>query len=159
MQISIRQATIEDAPTLTRLLCELNYFQRLEKQSYEETLSQVRRQLAGELSSDCHSIYVAEDENTSLTGYAAVHWLPYLFLPGPEGYVSELFISVSARSQGVGTRLLETIRQDAQKRGCTRLSLVNMRQRESYQRGFYKSRGWQERPEAANFILKIGDND
>ena len=51
-----------------------------------------------------------------------------------------------------------SIRQDAQKRGCSRLSLVNMRQRESYQRGFYKSRGWQERPEAANFILILGDN-
>ena len=159
MQISIRQATIEDASALTRLLRELNYFQRLEEQSYEETLSQVSRQLAGDLYSGSHSIYVAEDENNSLTGYAAVHWLPYLFLPGPEGYVSELFVSESARSQGVGTRLLETISQDAHKLGCSRLSLVNIRQRESYQRGFYKSRGWQERPEAANFILLIGDNN
>lgn len=155
MQISIRQATIEDASALTRLLRELNYFQRLEEQSYEETLSQVRRQLTGDLSSDSHNLYVAEDENDNLKGYAAVHWQPYLFLPGPEGFVSELFVSVSARGQGFGTRLLETIRQEAQQRGCSRLSLVNMRQRESYQRGFYKSRGWQERPEAANFLLAL----
>jgi len=127
----------------------------LEEQIYEETLAQVERQLASDLSTDSHTLYVAMDDNGSLSGYAAVHWLPYLFMPGPESYVSELFVAIDARGQGTGTQLLETIRLEAQQRGCSRLSLVNMRQRESYQRGFYKSRGWQERPEAANFIQKI----
>lgn len=155
MQTSIRQATIQDAPALTQLLRELNYFHQLEEQSYEETLLQVEHQLEADLSTDTHTLYVAEDENGKLSGYATVHWLPYLFLPGPEGYVSELFVSPKSRGQGSGTRLLETIRQEAQQRGCSRLSLINMRQRESYQRGFYKSRGWQESPEAANFIMSL----
>ena len=155
MQISIRKATIQDAQALTHLLRGLNYFQRLEDQIYSETLIQVENQLSHELSSDSHTLFVAEDENGHLKGYIAVHWLPYLFMPGPEGYISELFVSIDARGQGIGTRLLKTIYMEAQKRGCTRLSLINMRQRESYQRGFYKSRGWQERPEAANFLLAL----
>ncbi len=155
MQILIRKATTQDIPALTHLLRGLNYFQRLEDQTYSETLAQVERQISADLSSDSHTLLVAEDENGSLKGYSAVHWLPYLFMPGPEGYISELFVSIDERSQGIGTRLLESIRLEAQKRGCTRLSLINMRQRESYQRGFYKSRGWQERPEAANFILLL----
>ncbi len=88
-------------------------------------------------------------------GYAAVHWLPYLFMPGPEGFVSELFIDDEARGQGIGTKLLESVKQEAQARGCTRLSLINLRDRESYQRGFYAKLGWQERPDAANFILRL----
>jgi len=155
MQITIRQATKRDASALTRLLRALNYFHQLEDQTYVETLAQVERQLETGLSTDSHALFIAEDDKGNLIGYAAVHWLPYLFISGPEGYVSELFVAIDARGQGIGTRLLETTRLEAQKRGCTRLSLINMRQRESYQRGFYKSRGWQERPEAINFILML----
>lgn len=36
--------------------------------------------------------------------------------------------------------------------GCQRLSLINLRRRESYERQFYIKAGWQERAEAANFI-------
>lgn len=117
--------------------------------------AQVERHLSANLSSDDHTLLVSEDENGNLKAYSAVHWLPYLFMPGSEGYISELFVSIDSRSLGIGTRLLDTIRLEAQQRGCTRLSLINMRHRESYQRGFYKSHGWQERPEAANFLLTL----
>lgn len=51
-----------------------------------------------------------------IVGYIAVHWLPYLFLPAPEGYVSELFVSESVRGQGIGTQLLETVTIEAKRR-------------------------------------------
>ena len=75
------------------------------------------------------SIYVAEAEAGDLLGYVSVHWLPYLFLPGPEGFVSELFIRKTARGQGVGTQLLQTVQTEAEQRGCSRLSLLNNRDR------------------------------
>jgi GNAT superfamily N-acetyltransferase len=102
-----------------------------------------------------HSVYVAETAQGELAGYLSVHWLPYLFLPGPEGYISELFVRPEARGQGIGSRLLEAAREEAEARGCTRLSLLNMRNRESYLRGFYGQHGWEERPDAANFILRL----
>ena len=90
-----------------------------------------------------------------MVGYAAVHWLPYLLLAGPEGYVSELFVRDSEQGKGVGTKLLEVVKREAEERGCSRLMLLNMRYRESYQRGFYKKLGWQEREDAANFVLQL----
>jgi len=101
---------------------------------------------------DSHTVYVAEDSAGAVVGYAAVHWLPYMLLAGPEGYVSELFIQESARGKGAGTKLLEVIEAEAKERGCSRLMLLNLRQRESYQREFYKKHGWEERPGVANFV-------
>ena len=74
---------------------------------------------------------------------------------GPEGFVSELFVRDSARGHGVGKQLLEAIETEARARGCVRLSLINLRSRESYQRQFYIKAGWEERNEAANFIYRI----
>jgi GNAT superfamily N-acetyltransferase len=79
-----------------------------------------------------------------------------LLLSGPEGYVSELFVAEGARGRGVGTRLIEAVEALARERGCSRLLLLNVRERESYERGFYAARGWQERPGVANFIKPLG---
>ena len=84
-----------------------------------------------------------------------MHYLPYFFLLGPEGYISELFISAEARGQGVGTALLEQVTADARKRGCVRLSLINSRTRESYLRQFYEKHGWKERTEVAAFVFPL----
>ncbi len=104
---------------------------------------------------DSRLILVAELPSGEVAGYCAVHWLPYLILTGPEGYVSELFIKEEFRGQGVGSQLLETIKAKARDRGCSRLMLLNMRKRESYKRQFYSKQGWEERSEAANFILPL----
>ena len=116
---------------------------------------QVGKQLNSCLVDNSHTVLVAVTAPDRIVGYAAVHWLPYLFMPGPEGFVSELFIDDVARGQGIGTQLLENVKQEAQARGCTRLSLINIRDRESYQRSFYAKLGWQERPDAANFIFRM----
>jgi GNAT superfamily N-acetyltransferase len=84
-----------------------------------------------------------------------VHWLPYLFFSGPEGFVSELFVGGPSRGQGVGRQLLEAVKVEATERGCVRLQLINFRDRESYQRGFYQKCGWEERGTAANFVLQF----
>jgi len=76
-------------------------------------------------------------------------------MAGPEGYVSELFVRDDARGQGVGRQLLRIIEVEARGRGCQRLSLINLRNRESYQRQFYLKAGWHERSEAANFVYAI----
>jgi hypothetical protein len=51
--------------------------------------------------------------------------------------------------------LLNAIETEARALGCPRLSLVNLRNRESYQRQFYVKAGWQERTEAANFTCML----
>lgn len=152
MDVTIRLAGLDDAGRLSSLLREIGLFPAMQAESAAETRDRVRRHLAQCLQDDSHSVYIAEDREQGLIAYAAVHWLPYLFLKGPEGFVSELFVSQAARGQGVGARLLEAVKAEARQRGCARLSLINMRNRESYQRGFYEKQGWDERPDVANFV-------
>jgi GNAT superfamily N-acetyltransferase len=102
-------------------------------------------------------VYVARAAGKAVLGYVSVHWLPYLIHTGPDGYISELFIRDSARGQGIGARLLETVEAEGIRRGSRRLMLLNMRQRESYQRGFYAKHGWEERLQAATFVKILGN--
>ncbi len=155
MEIKIRKAGPTDVPALTELLRSLGLFAHINAETPQATEERVRKHLALCLSDDSHLILVAQFPEGELAGYCAVHWLPYLILAGPEGYVSELFIHEKFRGQGIGAQLLEAIQVEAQKRGCSRLMLLNMRKRESYQRQFYSKHGWEERPDAANFILPL----
>ncbi len=151
----IRRARHEDADRLADFLRGLHHFSRLEAQTPETTKRQVQAHLALCLADDSHSVYLAVGANGDVLGYASVHWLPYLFLPGPEGYVSELFVAEAARGHGVGTELLQVVKEEGRSRGCARLDLINLRDRESYQRGFYAKDGWRERMDAANFIFDL----
>ncbi|MCL4296544.1 MAG: GNAT family N-acetyltransferase [Anaerolineae bacterium] len=156
MTFTIRKAQSNDAETLTQLILDIGWFQHyFEGASPAEVQARVAHKLQLNLADNSHSIYVAGISEQEIAGYATVHWLPYLFLPGPEGFISELFVQESARGQGVGGRLLAAVKAEAIERGCSRLSLINMRSRESYQRGFYNKQGWDERPEAANFVLRL----
>lgn len=153
MSIQIRPATAEDVPSIAAILKV--WFARLAAEPDDALKERILRHLQLSCADDSHSVYVAEDTAGVVVGYGAVHWLPYLILAGPEGYVSELFVHPEAQGQGVGTQLLETIKQEGLKRGCARLMLLNIRSRESYQRGFYTKNGWEERPDAANFVYRL----
>lgn len=153
MEVRIRRATLDDARHLALLLQGIGWFAAFKGGDIDDSTAQVQARLRECLADSSHSVYVAESPSEEIVGYGSVHWLPYLFMSGTEGYVSELFVSEMARGQGVGRKLLDAIATEARARGCTRLSLINLRHRESYQRQFYIKAGWQERGEAVNFVL------
>jgi GNAT superfamily N-acetyltransferase len=153
--ITIRMATLDDARQLASLLRGIGWFDAFNAGQLDELAAQVRRRLEQCFADGSHSIFVAEEKAGEIAGYGSVHWLPYLFLSGPEGFVSELFVSASARGRGIGRELLKVIENEARARGCQRLSLNNLRDRESYKRQFYVKAGWRERGEAANFIYAL----
>ena len=157
MDIQIRKATDQDAPAIAELLRSLELFAHIQAQTPETVREQVSLNLGLCTANNSHSVYVAQDSDGITLGYCAVHWLPYLLFPGPEGYVSELFLRESSRGLGIGGQLLKTATAEAKKRGCSRMMLLNLRDRESYKRGFYKKQGWKERQEAINFLLKMGE--
>jgi len=154
MSIIIRLADEGDIPGITDILRNLGWFDKLSAAPLEVARGQISRHLALCMKDESHTVYVAE-EGGVIEGYVSVHWIPYLFLRGPEGYISELVVSDPNRSHGIGAQFLEKVKADAVKRGCSRLSLVNSRNRESYQRGFYQKHGWTERTDMANFVFKI----
>jgi len=104
----IRKAAATDTESIVNILRGLNWFAILDAESPDQTLARVARHLALCLADTSHSVYVAETTAGAVVGYIAVHWQPSLFLPGPEGYISELFVEAAARGQGLGRQLLLT---------------------------------------------------
>jgi len=158
MTDAIRPATPDDAPQLAALLRTLERFDWLRDQPLEALVDRVHADLVAAAGRQARSIYVAApagEGGATVAGYIAIHWLPYLILPGPEGFVSELFVAPAARGRGLGSRLLAAAVAEARARGCSRLGLLNNRHRESYERGFYARHGWQERDDMANFVLNL----
>lgn len=149
--VSIRPATAADAGAIAAILQDLGWFKHLNALDPAQAASQVARQLALDLAGDSHLVLVAQEPGGQVVAYGAVHWLPYLIKPGPEAYVSELFVREAWRGQGVGGTLLAAMEQKARARGCSQLMLVNSQERDSYRRAFYAKQGWQERPAMANF--------
>jgi N-acetylglutamate synthase-like GNAT family acetyltransferase len=155
MDIQIRKAKTTDVAAISNLLRSLALFASINNEEAKSTQQRVQEHFTLCVSDDSHLILVAQTADGEITGYCAVHWLPYLILAGPEGYVSELFIKEEFRSQGIGHGLLEAIKVEAQNRGCSRLMLLNIRNRDSYKRQFYSKHGWEERPDAANFVFQL----
>ncbi len=99
-------------------------------------------------------LLVAEIEG-QVVGHAVWHVAPCLYLPGPEGYVSDFFVNESYRGMKVGSALMRALKDGAKQEGCFRLNLLTRKTRESYQRGFYAKQGFRERPGTANFVLEL----
>lgn len=149
--MKIRKAKFEDVGAITEILRSLGWYAHMDAEPREDTEKRIAAHLALCHADNSHSVYVAEGADGEIAGYVAAHWMPTLFLAGPEGYISELFVRAAARGQGVGTTLLETVKQEAAERGCVRLMLLNRHNRASYARGFYKKCGWEEREGLAIF--------
>jgi len=152
---NIRPAASADVPAIAAIIRGLGWFSYVNDESTAETETRIMEHLRMCVADDSHSVLVAEGAGGAILGYVAVHWLPYLMLPGPEGYISELFVAESAQGAGLGSKLLEMVKDMAIGRGCSRLMLVNRKTRESYKRGFYRKLGWEEREEFANFVLHL----
>lgn len=152
MGVVIRAVRPEDARALCDLVRNLGEFSSVAEEPHAVTRARVEQSLAVIASSGSHTLLVAE-ENGELVGYCSAHWLP--MMSQLSGFVSELFVKGSYRGQGIGTRLIKSIRIKAEARGCGRLHLENFRTKESYGRSYYAKHGWQERSAAASFILDL----
>lgn len=144
----IRSARAEDAPVIAVLLAALGDLPML---AGEDVADVAARHVPVAVASPDTTLLVVEGDR-GLIGYANVHWVHDLFMPGPEGYLSELFILESHSGRGIGSEVLAMIEAEARERGAFRLSLLNAKRRASYERRFYEQHGWVERPEIANFV-------
>ncbi len=152
MGLTIRPVRAGDAQLLADLVRELGEFSSVTEESPAVTLQRARQNVGIITSSDRHTLLVAEDSD-QIVAYCSTHWQP--MMSQHEGFISELFVKSSRRGEGIGTTLLETIKQEARARGCGRLHLENFKTKESYGRSYYTKHGWQERSAAASFILDL----
>ncbi len=153
----IRAGAPNDAKGLTELLHAIEDLSQIGKESFEAMLARVHKHLVRIISSNEHTLLVAEESN-QIIGYINVHWHPMMLMADGEGFVSELFIHPDFRSRGIGALLTEKIIEEGKTRGCARLCLLNMRNKPSYERSYYTKHGWVERPNAANFVYDLRGN-
>lgn len=153
----IRIAGHEDSAGIAAVVHAMTELTSISRQPVEVTAESILSNLERISSSDSSSVYLAEEASGEVVGYGVVHWTPFLFLRGGEAYVTELFVKPDASGKGIGSGILGLIRSEALRRGCSRISLLNGRDGESYHREFYKKHGWIERDYMANFILPLTD--
>lgn len=152
--MEIRELGPADIPRFARLIAGLEVAEWTKGRSSPEIEAVLAGRYAAKSASS--TILISSTPEGDISGYGSVHWMPNFILPGMEGYVSELFVSAPYRGQGIGDRILKEIENQAVAKGCCRLSLLNLKDRESYRRGFYRKRNWEERANAANLIKKFG---
>jgi len=115
------------------------------------TLRERLEQLIGEE----NALLLVAESGTNVVGYIHGEIVTYLLFAGREMLVSEVFVVEEARGQGVGTALMSAMEAEAVKRRCFRISVLNSRERESYKRGFYPGRGYEERAHVAHFTKRL----
>lgn len=156
MGFRVRAVTPEDAPALSQLLRSMGWFGDLAAENGDVTAARIAEYLGAYVTAqESHTLFVAESDGPVVVGYAAVHWLPYLFLTGPEGFLSQLFVDEAHRGEGVGTLLVDAVVAEARRRGCSRLNVLTRASRDAYRRGFYTARGWVERDDMRNLVFEL----
>lgn len=153
--VRVRPAVAADAGALTEVLTSVGWFEDVLPADPAVRIRLVAGNLVRLAETSAHDILVAELDDGGIAGYLNMHRQPCLTFATPEGFISELFIRDDCRGKGIGGRLLDEAERLARERGWWRLHLVNHRERDSYRRGFYESRGWSERPELADFVLTL----
>lgn len=68
-------------------------------------------------------IFYCSSRNGRMVGFAAVHQIPASLRLARFWMLRDLFVDPSVRRQGIGRRLVDTVRQDAVDAGALRLSL------------------------------------
>ncbi len=151
MTLTTRPATVDDAAMIGDLITRIDDYPHWQAVG-APTMAQNAR-AAIEAVHPNRSVLVAEIDGR-VVGYASAYWLDVLF-SGRECYVSELFVRSDASGKGAGSALLAAIEAEGLAQGCGRMTLVNIKDRESYKRGFYASRGWTEKPNTVRFARDI----
>ncbi|MGD9843363.1 MAG: N-acetyltransferase family protein [Steroidobacteraceae bacterium] len=123
----IKPATAADVPTLLELIRELAEFEKLAHE-VTATEQQLREHLFGARPyAEVLLAWVADQP----TGFALYFHSYSTFLSKPDIYLEDLYVRSHWRTQGVGTALLQAVKQLTVQRGCGRYewSVLNWNKR------------------------------
>jgi GNAT superfamily N-acetyltransferase len=113
----IRTATVDDMPTIVRLIRALAEYERL---AHAVVLDEAQLKLHLFGPRPFAEVLLAEDEN-GVVGYALFFHNFSTFAGKPTLFLEDLFVEPAHRGKGHGKALLVALAQLALARGCTRL--------------------------------------
>jgi GNAT superfamily N-acetyltransferase len=129
----VREARVDDAPAVARLLGELGY-------PADEAAAAVRIQR--HLDSPSDHLLLAEVDG-EVAGLASLHVSLALEYDEPAGKLSAIVVDDRFRRRRVGAVLVEAIEAEARARGCCLLFLTTAERREDAH-AFYRAIGFEE---------------
>ena len=144
MDITFRLAELTDIPQLLAFTQAYYAFDGLDY--VEEMATKALRQLICSEQLGC--IWLILLDGTAV-GYAALTFGFSLEVGGRDAFIDELFLIEAARGKGIGTRVMNFLKAEAQKSGLQALHLVVSRDNERAQQ-VYTTAGFQARQ---NFFL------
>ncbi len=137
--ITIREPTYDDIPSLLELLYELGR----PKPQTDNELEKFTALLKNYMQEDDKKILVAQIENSKIIGMISMVFLSRLNQNTSEMYVPELIVSQNYRSKGIGKKLINFSIELGKEKKCHRIRLESGNQRiESHK--FYKHLGFED---------------
>jgi GNAT superfamily N-acetyltransferase len=117
MNVTIRPARLDDAPTIANLIRELAVYEKLEHQA-KATSDDLARHLFGDR--PAAEVLIAEVGGKPV-GFALFFSTFSTFRGQPGLYLEDLFVRPEHRGRGIGKALLASVARVAVDRGCGRL--------------------------------------
>ena len=137
--ITIRESTYDDIPSLLELLDELGR----PKPQKDNELEKFTALLKNYMQEDDKKILVAQIDNSKIIGMISIVFLSRLNQNTSEMYVPELIVSQNYHSKGIGKKLLNFSIKLGKEKKCHRIRLESGNQRiESHK--FYKHLGFED---------------
>ncbi len=137
--ITIRESTYDDMPSLLELLYELGR----PKPQKENELEKFTALLKNYMQEDDKKILVAQIDNSKIIGMISMVFLSRLNQNTLEMYVPELIVSQNYHSKGIGKKLINFSIKLGKEKKCHRIRLESGNQRiESHK--FYKHLGFED---------------
>ena len=137
--ITIRESTYDDIPSLLELLDELGR----PKPQTDNELEKFTTLLKNYMQEDDKKILVAQIDNSKIIGMISMVFLSRLNQNTSEMYVPELIVSQNYHSKGIGKKLINFSIELGKEKKCHRIRLESGNQRiESHK--FYKHLGFED---------------
>jgi ribosomal protein S18 acetylase RimI-like enzyme len=136
-EIQVRQAGVEDAPAIARLLHDFNREYDEPTPGVEELTETVRRLLGKK---EIAVLLLGEGPD----GLALLRFRSSLWSTGLESHLQELYVVPPLRGRGIGRGLLQATIEYARERGADYLDL-NTGETDTAARGLYESMGFTNR--------------
>ena len=137
--ITIRESTYDDMPSLLELLYELGR----PKPQADNELEKFTALLKNYMQEDDKKILVAQIDNSKIIGMISMIFLSRLNQNTSEMYVPELIVSQNYHSKGIGKKLLNFSIKLGKEKKCHRIRLESGNQRiESHK--FYRHLGFED---------------
>ena len=137
--ITIRESTYDDIPSLLELLDELGR----PKPQTDNELEKFTTLLKNYMQEDDKKILVAQIDNSKIIGMISMVFLSRLNQNTSEMYVPELIVSQNYHSKGIGKKLINFSIKLGKEKKCHRIRLESGNQRiESHK--FYKHLGFED---------------